>query len=106
MRICYKAIEEIPFFCRRLGHYQESLAVPQKKMIVPSQMGSQKGHQNGLLEVWSLLEESLMPWTDRQMNSSLAGALKRGIRAHLAEVGVSSYPVLRMSRFHSASQAL
>lgn len=69
-----------------------------------SQMGSLKGHCNGLLGVWSLLEESLMPWTDRQMNNSLAGALKRGVRAHLAEVGVSSYPVLRMGWFHRASR--
>lgn len=45
-----------------------------------------------------------MPPTDIQKNNRMAGALRRGIRAHMAVVGVSSFTFLRMGRFHSASQ--
>lgn len=71
--------------------------------------------------VWSLLEELLMPLAGRQISNSKAGALsriqtpapesdsmagglRRGIRAHVAEVGVTSLTFLGVDRTLSECQ--
>lgn len=54
-----------------------------------------------------------MPWADRQINNSIAGALKRvqtkesmagALKREVRRGSLSSYTFLRMGRFHTSWQ--
>lgn len=47
---------------------------------------------------------SVISAMERQTESSVMGALKKGSRTQMAEVGVSSYSFLWMGRLQSTSQ--
>lgn len=47
------------------------------KFFNRSMVWIQEGHNGGLLKVRNFLEELSVPWADRQMDSSMAGALRQ-----------------------------